>query len=259
VTRRAIVVDDEALGRRGVVSRLERAGVDVVAECAGGREAIEAVRRLRPDILFLDVEMPEVDGLEVAATIAGEGSPHVVFVTAYDRYAVRAFDAHALDYLLKPIEDERFGEALARVDAALAARRDGDIGRRIRAVMGDIEGRDGASRRTPDRYVVRADGKLVFLRHPEIDWVEAEGDYIRIHAGPKSWLVRETMKSVEADLGTRRFLRIHRSTIVNVDKIGELRSFENGDYAVTLRDGTELRLSRTFREAIERLVRPGAR
>jgi len=259
VTRRAIVVDDEALGRRGVVSRLERAGVDVVAECAGGREAIEAVRRLRPDMIFLDVEMPEVDGLEVAATISGDGSPHVVFVTAYDRYAVRAFEAHALDYLLKPIEDERFGETLARVEKALAARRDGDIGRRIRAVMGDVEGRDGAARRVPERYVVRADGKLVFLRHPEIDWVEAEGDYVRIHAGPKSWLVRETMKSVEADLGTRRFLRIHRSTIVNVEKILELRSFENGDYAVTLRDGTELRLSRTFREAVDRLVRPGVR
>lgn len=257
MTLRAIVVDDEPLGRRGIVSRLEGSSVAVVAECANGRDAIEAIRRLHPDLLFLDVEMPGMDGLEVAAELGDEEQPHTIFVTAYERYAVRAFEVHALDYLLKPIDDARFAEALERAVSALARDRDGDIGRRVRAVVGDIrEHRGGTAGKASERYVVRADGKLVFLRHAEIDWIEAEGDYVRIHAGPRSWLVRQTMKGVEADLGTRRFIRIHRSTIVNADKILELRSFDNGDYAVSMRDGTELRLSRTFRDTVEKLVHP---
>ncbi|MGH9440976.1 MAG: LytR/AlgR family response regulator transcription factor [Thermoanaerobaculia bacterium] len=260
MTYRAIVVDDEALGRRGVVSRLEKSGsVEVVAACANGREAIDSVRRLRPDLLFLDVQMPGLSGFDVLAAIGEEERPHVVFVTAFDRYAVRAFEVHALDYLLKPIDEERFAETLARALRTIARERDGEIGRRVASVVGEMISREG-KRRTPaaDHYVVRSKGRMILVRHAEIDWVQAEGDYVKLHAGTKAWLVRETMAGAEKTLGPRKFLRIHRSTIVNVDRVQELRSFENGDYAVLLRDGTELRLSRTFRAAIDRLTGPGA-
>lgn len=253
---KAVVVDDEALGRRGVVSRLGRsAEVEVVAQCANGREAIKAVRTLRPDLLFLDIQMPGLSGFDVLEALPDRERPHVIFVTAHDRYAVRAFEVHALDYLLKPIDDERFDETLSRALEALAKKRDGEVGRRVASLVSEMLSR-GEARRTPpsDRYVVRSGGKLTLVRHAEIDWVEAEGDYIRLHAGPKSWLARETMASAEESLGSRKFLRIHRSAIVNVDRIQELRSLENGDYSVLLRGGAELRLSRTYREAVDRLT-----
>jgi two-component system, LytTR family, response regulator len=257
---RAIVVDDEPLGRRGVVSRLQKTeGVEVVAQCGTGRQAIEAVRRFHPDLLFLDVQMPGLDGFDVIAALPEEERPHIVFVTAHDRHAVRAFQVHALDYLVKPIEDERFEEALRRAIQAIQRERDGDLGRRVAAVVEEIAGaRPGrAPRGLANCYPVRSKGKVTFVRHADIDWIEADGDYVRLHAGAKSWMLRETMSAVERRLGPRRFLRIHRSTIVNVDRIRELRSFENGDYAVLLHDATELRLSRTYRDAVERLARRG--
>lgn len=256
---RAVVVDDEDLGRRGVVSRLARMpGVEVVAECSGGREAIETVRRLKPDLLFLDVQMPGVDGFDVVGALSGEASPHVIFVTAHDRYAVRAFEVHALDYLLKPIDDERFDETVRRALETISRNRDGEVGRKVAAVVAEMLTKGGERRAPPpDRYVVRTGGKMTFVRHAEIDWVEAEGDYVRLHAGANSWLVRETMARAEKNLGSRKFLRIHRSSIVNVDRIQELCSLENGDYSVHLRDGRELRLSRTYRDAVERLTQRG--
>ena len=256
MTVRAVVVDDEPLGRRGVTTRLRKAGgVEVVAECGDGRAAIEAVRRHRPDLLFLDVQMPGIGGFEVVGALPEKNRPHVVFVTAHDRYAVRAFDVHALDYLLKPIDDDRFAETLARALDAIEKCREGEIGRRVTAVAADMLARGGERPPSPnDRYVVRGNGKMILVRHAEIDRVEAEGDYVRIHAGARSWLVRETMTAAEKRLGPRRFLRIHRSTIVNVDRVVELRSLENGDYVVRLRDGSEARLSRTYRDAVARLT-----
>lgn len=257
MAHRAVVVDDEALGRRGVVSRLEKSGrVEIVAECANGRDAIRAIRRHRPDLAFLDVQMPGLSGLEVVEALAEGERPHIVFVTAFDRYAIRAFELHALDYLLKPIDDDRFAETLTRALRTIEREREGDLGRRVASVVGEMLSRETGKRTPPptDRYVVRAGGKMVFVRHAEIDRVEAEGDYVRVHAGPKSWLVRETLAAAEKALGSRRFLRIHRSSIVNIDRITELASLENGDYAVRLRDGTELRLSRTYREALDRLT-----
>jgi len=253
---RAVVVDDEALGRRGVVSRLERsAQVEIVAQCANGREAIKALRTLRPDLLFLDIQMPGLSGFDVLEALPEGDRPHVIFVTAHDRYAVKAFEVRALDYVLKPIDDERFTETLGRALEALAKKRDGEVGRRVASLVSEMLSRGDARRAPPaDRYVVRSGGKLTPVRHAEIDWVEAEGDYIRLHAGPKSWLTRETMASAEENLGSRQFLRIHRSAIVNLDRIQELRSLENGDYSVLLRDGTELRLSRTYRDAVDRLT-----
>ncbi|HEY7112075.1 MAG TPA: LytTR family DNA-binding domain-containing protein [Thermoanaerobaculia bacterium] len=262
---RAIVVDDEALGRRGIVSRLEKSnGVKVVAQCANGRQAVEAVRRHRPDLLFLDVQMPGMDGFDVVAAIAPEERPHVVFVTAHNRHAVKAFRVHALDYLLKPIDDERFAEALSRAIADIARARESDVARRVAAVVGEMKGlapaASGAVRSSasvPSSWPVRSKGTVTFVRLADLDWVEAEGDYLKLHAGTRSWLVRETMASAEKRLPARKFLRIHRSTIVNVDRIRELSSLDNGDWAVRLQDGTELRLSRTYRDAVERLTERG--
>jgi two-component system LytT family response regulator len=235
----AIVVDDEPLGRRGIVSRLARSDrVRVVAECADGREAVEAVRRFKPDILFLDVQMPGLDGFGVVDALAPEARPHVVFVTAHDRHAVEAFRVRALDYLVKPIDDVRFAEALGRAIEAAAARP-------------AAPPRDAPGRRF---FRVRTKGRVALLPHAEVDWIGAEGDYLCLHAGGREFLVRETMAAAERRLDGG-FLRIHRSAIVNVDRVRELASCENGDFRVRLADGTELRLSRTRREAVQRLTR----
>jgi len=255
-TIRAIVVDDEALGRRGVVSRLDaHDGIEVVAQCANGRSAVDAIREHRPDLLFLDVQMPGLDGFDVLGSLGEDERPYVIFVTAHDAHAIRAFDVHALDYLLKPIDDARFDEALRRARESIERDRDGEVGRRVAAAVGEMLDARSPDKGPRDRFVVRSRGKIVFVRYDDVDWIEAQGDYVRLHCGKASWLLRETMRSVERTLGSDRFLRIHRSTIVNVDRIRELRSFDNGDYAVLLHDGTELRLSRSYRDAVDRLSR----
>ncbi|MCU1347364.1 MAG: two component transcriptional regulator, LytTR family [Acidobacteria bacterium] len=246
MTLRVLVVDDEALGRRGVLARLARRNdVEVADECATGREAIAAIRRHKPDLVFLDVQMPGVDGFEVLRRLEPAERPHVIFVTAFDRHAVRAFEVHALDYLLKPIDDERFTEAVDRVAAMHARHRESGIARRLAVLLDEA---------APPRYAVRLKNRTLFVPPAEIDWVAAEGDYVRVHAGTRNWLIRDTMAAVERDLGATRFVRVHRSAIVNVDRVQELRSLEGGDCAVVLRDGTELRLGRTYREAVERLL-----
>jgi two-component system LytT family response regulator len=257
VTLRAIVVDDEALGRRGIVSRLAKGGeVEVVAQCSNGRQAIDAVRQFRPDLMFLDVQMPGIDGFGVVRALTPEECPHVIFVTAHDRHALAAFEVHALDYLVKPIDDDRFAEALRRASDTIRRERDGDLGRRVRAAIGEWApgGPPPPAKVLSDRYPVKDRGKVVFVRHADIDWVGAEGDYVRLHSGVKSWLARDTLASAAQRLGSRRFLRIHRSTIVNVDRIVEISSLESGDATVLLKDGTELRMSRGHRDAVERLM-----
>jgi len=235
-TLSAIVADDEPLGRRGIVARLARTDrVRVVGECADGRETVEAVTRLSPDILFLDVRMPDLDGFGVVAALPKENRPHVVFVTAHDRHAVEAFRVRAVDYLVKPVDDERFAEALERaVEAA-----------------GRAAG--GPAAPLAPAFSVRSRGRVTRVPHTEVDWIEAQGDYSCVHAGPRDCLVRETMTSLERRLDGR-FLRIHRSAIVNVERVRELRSLENGDFRVLLEGGAELRLSRTHREAVARLT-----
>ncbi|MEO8432550.1 MAG: LytTR family DNA-binding domain-containing protein [Acidobacteriota bacterium] len=262
VTLSAVVADDEPLGRRGIVARLARAKeFEVVAECRSGRETIDAVRRHRPDVLFLDVQMPGIDGFQVvdALSLPESDRPYVIFVTAFDRHAVRAFEVQALDYLVKPIEDARFEEALRRASDAIARRRESEVGRRVAAVVasaGEPAAGRSESREGPlgASFAVRDHGRVTFVRHAEVDWIESAGDYVRLHGGTKSWLMRETLTSVARRLPEKRFLRIHRRAIVQVDRIRELRAFDSGDYAVLLRDGTELRLSRTFHDAVARLT-----
>jgi two-component system LytT family response regulator len=233
----AVVADDEPLGRRGIVSRLAKSRrVRVVAECGNGRETLAAVERLRPDILFLDVRMPDLDGFGVVNALPGDRRPHVVFVTAHDRHAVEAFRVRALDFLVKPIDDERFAQALDR--AVEAAER-----------TSPTAGANAAGRpfRVPSR------GRITLVPSGEVDWIEAQGDYACLHAGPRTFLLRETMSSLERRLDGG-FLRIHRSAIVNVGRVRELRSLQNGDYRITLDGGRALRLPRTRREAFERLA-----
>ena len=244
---RALIVDDEPLGRERIRTLLkEDAEVEVAGECPDGPRAVAAIERLKPDLLFLDVQMPEMDGFAVLDAIAEKHMPAIIFVTAYDRYAVKAFEVHALDYLLKSFDRERFGSALARAKEEIRRSHGGALNERLAGLLADLE----AKKQRTTRVVIKSAGRIFFLPVAEIDWVEAADNYVRIHAGREAHLVRETLQSLENRLDPARFLRIHRSTIVNLDRIRELQPLFHGDYAVRLRDGTELTLSRNYREKL---------
>ena len=241
---RLAVVDDEPLARKTIRLLARRdPEVAVVAECRNGAEALEAVREHRPDVLFLDVQMPELDGFDVVELL-GEEAPAVVFVTAYDQYAIRAFEVHAIDYLLKPFTDERFEKALAR--AKDVVRRQG-----LAAARGRMAKLTAAHRGTAKRFMVRSAGRVVFLKAEEIDWIEAADYYARLHVAGASYLIRESMNDLEAALDPEAFVRIHRSAIVNLDRVREMRPLFRGELVVVLDDGTQLRMSRSRREELE--------
>jgi two-component system LytT family response regulator len=249
---RALLVDDEELARRGLRVRLERASdMTVIGECANGGEAIAAIGRLAPDLVFLDVQMPEVTGFDVIDAIGPERVPHIIFVTAYDQYAVRAFEVHALDYLLKPIDDERLAQALRRAREAVAAGRDEGFGTRFNGAMASVNQGTGA------RLAIPSGDRVVVVRIAEVDWVEASGNYVSLHVGKKSWLLRETIAAMDQRLAAHGFARIHRSTLVNTERVAELRALANGEFAVLLRDGTELKLSRSYRHALDLVAGSG--
>ena len=261
---RAVIVDDEPLARRGIRARLERAGgYAVVAECASGREAIAAIREHSPSVVFLDIQMPGVDGFGVIDQIGADRMPVVIFVTAYDAHALRAFEAHAFDYLLKPIDDDRFAVMLDRARRRVVEREESEVARRLAALMHDLRpaldaAAAGQSRRAetaspvaqPNRIAIRDRDRVLFVDVSDVDWIGADGDYVRIHTGGKSHLVRDTMAAMEQRLDAAMFVRIHRSTIVNVSRIRELRPYSSREYAVILRDGTKLRLSRRYRDRL---------
>lgn len=267
---RSLVVDDEPLARRRVLRLLrEEPDAEVVGSAATGDEAVEAVRTLSPDLLLLDVQMPGRDGFGVLESLGADDLPHVVFVTAYDHYALRAFEVHALDYLLKPFDAARFHQAFGRAREQIRRRETREHRRRLIGLLGELAGRGDAAgapeagAAPPDapqpveRLLVRAEGRILFLRTEEIDWVGAQGNYAELHVGAATYLIRETMGELEARLDPRRFLRVHRSTIVNLDRVRELRPWFGGDYRVALLDGTELHLSRIYRSrAAERLGMP---
>jgi two-component system LytT family response regulator len=242
---RALLVDDEELARRGLRVRLERTGdIAIVGECANGRDAISAIGRLDPDLVFLDVQMPELSGFDVIDAIGTERVPYVIFVTAYDQYAVRAFDVHALDYLLKPLDDERLAQALRRAREALGAPPDEGYGARYAGVLAAL--RPGAG-----RLAIPTGDRVVVVRIAEVDWVEASGNYVSLHIGKKAWLLRETIAAMDQRLAAHGFARIHRSTLVNTERVAELHTLANGEFAVVLRDGTQLKLSRSYRHALD--------
>ena len=268
MTIRALIVDDEPLARRGLRVRLERMpAVEVIAECADGEEAVAAIRGLAPDLVFLDVQMPEMDGFAVVHEVGADRMPVTVFVTAFDQHAVRAFDIQALDYLLKPIDDERFELAVARARSRIEHQQAGEFGRRIASVLAEFGPGSAAARQNgttagmnpsggsgspyPDRFLVRTGGRIAVIPVDEIDWIEAAGNYVTLHVGKRAHLLRESMSAMEQKLDPTRFARIHRSTIVNVARMRALEPFFNREYIVILHDGTKLKLSRSYRDAFD--------
>lgn len=249
---RTLVADDEPIARARVVSLLKgEDDIEVVRECATGEEARAAIEQDRLDLLFLDIQMPEMSGMELARTIQSNGEPAVVFVTAFDQYALRAFEVHALDYLLKPFSAERFRAALGHAREHVAKRRAAGGG----MPNGPGGPRDQGQRR--NRLMIKSGGRIHFVRTADIDWCEAAGNYVRMHVGQQEHLIRDTMSHLESQLEPQQFVRIHRSTIVNVDRIQEMQSSFNGEYVVLLRNGTRLTLSRGYRDALHgRLGRP---
>lgn len=247
---RTLIVDDEPLGRERIRTLLASdPEIEVIEECSDGRQAIAAIEGSKPDLVFLDVQMPEMNGFAVLDAIASDHMPAIIFVTAYDHYAVQAFEVHALDYLLKSFDRERFQAALQRAKGEIQRSKAGLLNERLAGLLEDLQ----AKQKRLTRLVVKSGGRIVFLRAEEIDWAEAADNYVRIHTGRDSHLIRETLHSLESRLNPEKFLRIHRSTLVNLDRILELQPIFHGDYLVKLHDGTELTLSRSYRE---KLVEP---
>lgn len=254
---RTLIVDDEPLARRNLRLLLERdPQIEVLDECRNGREAVKAINTLSPDLIFLDIQMPEMDGFDVLARVGPENIQAIIFVTAFDQYALKAFDVHALDYLLKPFDDERFARALERAKSQIAAREINQLSDRLLAL---IEGRESESKGAKHEYLTRlmikASSRMMLVKVDDIDFIEADGNYAKLHAGRKTHLLREKMSDLEGRLDPAKFVRIHRSIIVNLDRIKEMHPHFNGDYVVVLEDGRQLRLSRTRREQLEARLR----
>jgi len=244
-------VDDEPLARERIRDILETdSEIEIIGECAGGDEAIEAIERQTPDLVFLDVEMPGKDGFAVLEELGPERIPAIIFVTAYDQYAVRAFEVYALDYLLKPFDQERFEKALQRAKAHIQNEKSENITERILSALEEIKSKPVHL----ERLVIKMNGHVFFVKTNDIDWLEAEGNYVRLHAGKESYLLRDTISALEGQLDTKRFVRVHRSAIVNVDRIQELQAWFHGEYRIILREGVQLTLSRSYREKLHELL-----
>lgn len=247
---KTIIVDDEPLARKTLRILLESdPDIELVAECSNGVEAVDAIHAMSPDLVFLDIQMPELDGFDVIAALDDGFAPVIVFVTAFDTYALKAFEVHAFDYLLKPFTDARFATALAQAKLEVEHRTVRGLSDRLLALLADRE-RDRPSRNLT-RVLVKSASRVTFLKVSEIDWIEAAGSYVQLHSGTKEHLLRESLNALEAKLDPDVFLRIHRSTIVNADRVKELRADAYGEYVVVLEDGTELKMSRARRERIQ--------
>lgn len=252
---RVLIVDDEPISRR----RLRRLlllepDCGIVAECENGREAVEALEREHVDVLFLDVQMPEMDGFQVVHAIA-RSHPLIIFTSAYDEYALKAFEVHAFDYLLKPFDRRRFRESLQRARMQIAQAKPAIPHDRILTLFESLAN----ARNAPDRIAIRSNGRVIFLKLGEIDWIEAADNYVCLHCGRETHILRETMTDLEARLDPARFIRVHRSAIVNLDCIRELQPWFRGDYKVMLNDGTELTLTKNHREKLESRLLLGTR
>ena len=269
---RVLLVDDERLARRGLELRLAAAtDVEVVGECENGRDAIARIASLAPDAVFLDIQMPGLTGLDVVARLPQDAMPIIVFVTAYDRYAIDAFEARALDYLLKPVDDDRLAQTLERVRRAVKER--DTLGRheRMLALLADVSGAGeldpetllervtGPNRRYPDMLTIRTGRDLLRIPCAEIDWIDAAGDYMCVHAAGETHVLRATMKQLESELDPEVFQRIHRSAMVNLSRVRKLRPHSNGEYFLTLDNGQELKLSRGHRDKVELLLQRRSR
>jgi two-component system LytT family response regulator len=260
-TMRTVIADDEGLARKKLRLLLGlEGGVNVSAECQDGQQTIAAVQFHKPDLLFLDIEMPDLDGFQVLNQIRGEQMPIVIFTTAYDHYAIRAFEAHALDYLLKPFNQVRLHRSLERARTELLKSHEQSVKARILELLnGELLNGDLLNTTKPEskqlrRLVIKTAGRVVFLDMNEIDWIEAAANYVRVHAGKDSYLLREGIGNMSAKLDSGRFVRIHRSFIVNISRIRELQPCENGEFIAVLRNGKELSCSRGCRSELQRLI-----
>jgi two-component system, LytTR family, response regulator len=236
---RTVIVDDEPLARENLMLRLrDLAGVEVLAECGSGREALQALEEHQPDVLFLDIQMPDLDGFEVVDRIPVDQMPVIIFVTAFDRYALEAFKVHASDYLLKPFSDQRFETAWAHArEQVLRLRQNGNHPHPF-----------------ADRLVVKTDGRITFLKVADIDWIEANGDYAKIHCEQRSYLLRKSLNELATRLGNHGFLRISRSVVVNPERVCELVPMKRGEYQVELHGGAHLKLTRSYHSQLEILI-----
>ena len=268
-TIRALIVDDESLARVALLVMLnDDPEMEVIAECRNGKEAVTAIREQSPDVVFLDIQMPEMDGFQVVEEVGATRMPVTVFVTAYDKHALRAFEAHALDYVLKPFDHDRFDAVLRRAKTSVRQRKLGEISESLFAVLRDMksvggepaaeadEMKPGKATQTgsTERVAIKSGGRIYFLKVEEIDWVEGAGDYLSLHSGSQTHLIRETMGNFHARLDPHKFLRIHRSTIVNIERIKEIRPLYKGEYVVTLTSGIRLKASRGYRHELQQLL-----
>ena len=251
---RVLLVDDESLARGMIREMLEGdRAVEIIGECVNGKEAVAAIREHEPDLVFLDVQMPEASGFEVLEALRDGPMPQIVFVTAFDQYAVRAFEVHALDYLLKPFDRERFETCWQRAKEHILKEKNSRIDQRILTLLEELK----SGPNYLERLVIKSNGRVFFLDADDIDWIEAQGNYVSVHSGTKSHLLRETISSLETQLDPKRFRRVHRSFIVQLDKIKELQPWFHGEYRIILNNGAELMLSRNYRENLqEALGRP---
>ncbi len=247
---RTLIIDDEALARDRLRQLLQtEPEIEIIGECSNGREAVETIQKQTPDLVFLDIQMPELDGFAVLEAIDLDPMPVIVFVTAYDKFALKAFEVHAVDYLLKPFDRERFQAALRHALEQVKHRGEESLKERQTATLTELK----PPAKMPERLPVKSGGRVVFVRVEDIDWVEAAHNYIVLHVGKDSHLLRETMNSFEERLAPDKFVRISRSTIVNMDRIKELQPLFYGEYSITLHNGTRLTLSRRYRDKLHQL------
>ena len=239
-----LVVDDEPLAREMIREMLSGdPEVEIVGECANGSEAVAAIKSLKPDLVFLDIQMPELGGFEVLESFEPQATPYIIFVTAYDQYAVRAFEVHAFDYLMKPFDSERFDAAWQRVKAQIKLDQTGDRERHILALLEELK----SGPRHLERLVIKNGGRVFFLNVQDVYCIESEGNYVRVYDHQKGYLLRETISSLEEQLDPKQFRRIHRSAIVKIDRIKEMQPWFHGEYRIIMENGKELTLSRNYR------------
>lgn len=272
---RTLIVDDEPLAREGLALMIRTdTELEIVGSCADGRSALETIRRERPDLVFLDVQMPQLDGFEVLGGLTAAERPVVVFVTAYEQHAIRAFDVSAIDYLLKPFSDMRLAVAVARAKEVIRGGRTNQLTQQVEQLLDYVRRLDPVKSEPPpapaqnvasapeyvDRIVLKADGALHFIKTREVIWIEAQGDFVKVQTAGKTQMVRETLQSMEHKLDAAKFLRIHRSFLVNLEHVKRVETALYGDYSVFMSDGTKLRLSRNYRAKLKALVQqpPGA-
>ena len=264
---KVLIVDDEELARRGLHLRLRRfPDVEIAGECSNGRQALSLILELEPDLVFLDIQMPGLDGFEVVSRLQQDNMPAVVFVTAYDQYAIRAFDVFAVDYLLKPVDEERLLRAVKRARRHKRETQHTDEKRRLLAVIGEITGKSPADleiwqdqgyesiERFPEKISIRDGNSIKLLPVEQIEWVDAAGDYMCLHAGGQVHVMRTTMKTLESQLNPTLFQRIHRSTIVNVNHVQTITPHQNGEYHLHLECGMRLKMSRNYKDRLQQLI-----